>query len=117
MRNEDQPITIILNGKDITAKYELVVHSRINNCGTKFVEADNSNLRLEDSIRCHCLSISNNRWIGTTGMSTYIVELIKKPEGEELPTCRECESYRLSPLPKPYDYILECEDCGCPNKF
>ena len=117
MRNEDQPITIILNGQNITPKYDLVVHSRINNCGTKFVEADNSNLRLDDSISCHCLSISNNRWIGTTGMSTYIVELIQKPIGKELKVCSECQSFKLTALPEPYEHILECDDCGYPNKF
>lgn len=117
MRREDQPISIILYGKDVTSKYELVVHSRINNCGTKFVEADNSHLILEDSIKCHQLSITNKRWIGTTGMSSYIVELIKKPKGRELKTCRECESCKLTPLPKPYESIFECDDCGHPNKF
>lgn len=118
MRLKDrQPISIILYGEDVTPKYELVVHSRINNCGTKFIEADNSHIALDDSISCHQLSIGNKRWIGTTGMSTYIVELVKKPKGEELPTCSECQSFKLSPLDKPYEHIFECDDCGHPNKF
>lgn len=117
MRREDQPITIVLYGKDVTPKYDLVVHSRINNCGTKFVEADISDLRFDDSISCHQLSISERRWIGTTGMSTYVVELVEKAKGSELPTCKECGSLKLTPLEKPYEHIFECDECGHPNKF
>jgi len=116
MRKESEPISIFLYGDDVTSKFELIVYSRINNCGTKFVEADNSHLKLEDSISCHCLSVTNKRWIGTTGMSTYIVELIKKPKSQELPTCGECQSFKLTPLEKPYEHISECDDCGHPNK-
>jgi hypothetical protein len=108
-----EPIKIFLNSEDVTAKYDLIVHSRINNCGTKFVEADNSHLDLDDSIRCHCLSISNKRWIGTTGMSSYIVELVEKPK--PLPQCPECGGVRFRVLPEPHQHIQVCDDCGHPT--
>jgi hypothetical protein len=78
MRKKDEPITIICNGHDITLTHDIIVHSRIHNSGTKFVKGTLS--LLDRKIECHCLSISNKRWIGTTGMSSYIVELVKKDE-------------------------------------
>jgi hypothetical protein len=117
MRKEGEPIKIISNGKDITSTHDIIVHSRINNCGTKFnTEESQRTLSLfDDKITCTCLSISNKRWIGTTGNSSYIVELIEKPIGKELKTCKECGSVRLKQLPKPYEHISECDDCKTPN--
>lgn len=117
MRKDDEPIKIICNGKDITSTTDIVVHSRINNCGTKFntTKSQKTLSPLEEKIECFCLSITNKRWIGTTGGSSYIVELIKKPKDKVLDTCRECGSTMLTQLPKPYDHITECVDCKTPQ--
>lgn len=117
MRNEGEPIKIICNDKDITSTHDIIVHSRINNCGTKFnTEESQRTLSLfDEKITCTCLSISNKRWIGTTGGSSYIVELIRKPIGKELKSCKECGSVRLNSLPSPYEHISECDDCKTPN--
>lgn len=117
MRKDDEPIKIICNGKDITSTHDIVVHSRINNCGTKFntTKSQKTLSPLDEKITCHCLSISNSRWIGTTGGSSFIVELIKKPKDKVLDTCKECGSVRLTTLPKPHDHIRNCDDCNTPN--
>lgn len=77
MRKPDEPIKIIIDGVDVTDKYDMIVHSRINNCGTKLNIGEQPDL-FDSKMICHCLSITNNRWIGNTGMSSYIVELIEK---------------------------------------
>jgi len=116
MRKEGEPIKIICNGEDITSTHDIIVHSRINNCGTKFnTEENQRDISYDDKIECVCLSISNKRWIGDTGMSKYIVELVRKPIGTELKSCKECGSVRLKQLPKPYEHISECDDCKTPN--
>ncbi len=116
MRIEDEPIRIILNGEDITSTHDIIVHSRINNCGTKFNTVERERcLKHDRKIECFCLSITYKRWIGTTGSASYIVELVRKPKGKELKTCKECGSLRLKSLPSPYEHISECEDCKAPN--
>lgn len=117
MRKENEPIRIICNGYDITSTHDIIVHARINNCGTK-LNTEPSELILspfDEKIECHCLSISNKRWIGTTGMFSYIVELIRKPLRKELKACKECGSVRLFQLPSPYEHITECQNCKSPN--
>jgi len=117
MRKDGEPIQIFCNGENITATTDIIVHSRINNCGTKFntSEGQKSLSVLDEKITCHCLSISNSRWIGTTGGSSYIVELVKKAKGKELKSCKACGSIRLKGLPSPYEHIAECEDCETPQ--
>ena len=119
MRKDGEPIQIICNGEDITATHDIIVHSRINNCGTKFnTEPSQRELSpLDSKITCFCLSITNKRWIGTTGGSSYIVELIRKKDSDFLKSCVECGSVKLTRLPKPYNSIFECDGCGHPNKF
>ena len=96
MRKEDEPIKIICNGDDLTSTHDIIVHSRINNCGTKFnTEESQRTLSLfDEKITCTCLSISNKRWIGDTGMSKYIVELVKKPIGKELKIGKKTHSHK-----------------------
>ena len=111
MRKENEPITIICLGEDITATHDVIVHSRIHNTGTKFVDVDNSDLILDEKIECFSLSITHKRWIGTTGMASYIVELVQKPKKDYLKCCKSCGSIRLTQLIAPYEHISECQDC------
>jgi len=117
MRKEGEPIKIICNGVDITSTTDIIVHSRINNCGTKFntEESQRTLSVLDEKIECFCLSITNKRWIGRTGGSSYIVELVKKPKGEELKSCKDCGSVKLEQLPKPYEHITQCKECKTPQ--
>lgn len=75
----ENQLQIFLNGNNITNTHTIVIHSRINNCGTLFnTNKEQTTLSPFDKrIDCIQLSITNKRWVGHTKMSSYIVELIK----------------------------------------
>lgn len=77
-------IKALYGGERYFSNVEAKFLKRVKNDGSGLEDFTKTPV-LTDEILVYCLSISNQKYMATCGMSTYIIELIDKNTGEKYP--------------------------------